>query len=88
MSRESVLDLRYNISALVIAALRRDVYIPEQAFAIIAGKEYKFTDKDIEDMRALKESGLTYEEIGKIYGLSKDNVYAKLKRRKKKLVKN
>lgn len=88
MSRESVLDLRYNISAMIIAVLRKDVYIPEQAFAIISGKEYEFTDKDIEDMRALKESGLTYEEIGKIYGLSKDNVYAKLKRRKKKIVKN
>lgn len=86
MGCKNILDLKYNIYALILAISRNDIYIPEQAFSILAGTEYRFTDEDIEDMIKLKNQGLTYKEIGEIYGLHKDNVYGKIRRYRHKMV--
>lgn len=85
--RESTLDIRYNIAALAIAILREDICIPEQAFAVVSGQEFKFDQEDIKDMMILKKEGMTYQEIGDSYGINKGNVYGKIRRVKKKPVK-
>lgn len=82
MASESALDLRYNISALVIAILRTDIKTPEQAFAVVADKEHLYTKEDTEDMKKLKAEGMTYEEIGEFYGISKYTVFNKVKGRR------
>ena len=78
--RESDLVLRYNISALVIAILREDINIPEQAFAVVAENEYSLTDNDTRYMIALKNNGMSYKEIGFIYGMSESGVYYRIKK--------
>lgn len=87
LNKESALGLRYNIAAFVIAIVRKDVYIPEQAFAIIAGRKFKVDEKDVEDMMIYRNEGMTYKEIGEIYGLSKDNVYGKIRKIREKNLK-
>lgn len=71
MQTETSLDLRYNIAAMYIAILRDDIATPEQAFAVIEDSEYKLTNEDNWDMLKLKlTEGLTYKQIGEIYGIS------------------
>jgi len=77
---ENALDFSYNISALAIAILRNDVFIPEQAFAILYGGKYRLTDDDTRDMIALKEAGLSYKAIGDIYGLYQGAIFYRIKR--------
>lgn len=83
---ESSLDLRYNIAAMCVAILREDIATPEQAFAILEEKGIKtaYTDEDVEDMTKLYEQGLCYEEIGRIYGLSKYTIRRRIERYRKK----
>ena len=84
MKSESCFDLRYNIAALAIAIIREDVFLPEQAFSVLSGNVYLFTDQDIEDMKQFKNIGLTYKEIGNIYGVSTNKIYGKLRKRQSK----
>lgn len=86
MKIEPALDLQYNFAALCIAILREDIATPEQAFAILEEKGIKtaYTDEDVEDMIKLYEQGLCYEEIGRIYGLSKYTIRRRIERYRKK----
>lgn len=86
MKIEPALDLQYNFAALCIAILREDIATPEQAFAILEEKGIKtaYTDEDVEDMTKLYEQGLCYEEIGRIYGLSKYTIRRRIERYKKR----
>lgn len=84
MKNKSSFEISYNITALIVAILRQDISIPEQAFSYISGEKYTFTIDDIKDMVKFKEQGMTYREIAKIYGLKKDNVYGKIRRFRKK----
>lgn len=77
---ETALDLRYNIAALTIAICHKDYLLPEQAFSIISDDRYMTTIDDKEDMLTLKDEGLSFNEIGKLYGVTGSNVYKTLKR--------
>lgn len=77
-NKESAYDLRYNISALVIAILRNDINTPEQAFAVISDKN--IIKGSTEEWIRLREAGLSYNEIGKIFGVYSSTVHHRLKR--------
>lgn len=80
---ESALDLRYNISALVIAILRTDIKTPEQAFAVIQDKD--LPTGDTEEWIRLRQEGLSYKEIGEMFGVYASTVHYRLKRHSEKL---
>ncbi|SDX75543.1 helix-turn-helix domain-containing protein [Tepidimicrobium xylanilyticum] len=86
MKVESSLDLRYNIAAMYIAILREDIVTPEQAFAVVEDESIirVYDNKDVADMVELKNQGLSYREIGQIYGISGDAVYRRIRRHKKR----
>lgn len=77
------IELRYNIIALMAAILREDITIPEMAFAVVQGTEYKPTYEDTLDMIELKKT-MTYKAIGEIYGLSDCAVFRRIEYIKKK----
>lgn len=83
---ETSMDLSYNIAALCIAILRDDIATPEQAFAILEKREVKtaYNHEDTEDMIKMRYQGLSYKEIGEIYGISKDAAYWKIRRYKER----
>lgn len=82
--REASLDLRYNIAALTIAICHNQFLLPEQAFSIISDKTHRTTVEDKEDMLRLKEQGLSFNKIGKVYGVTGSNVYKVLNKYKVK----
>jgi hypothetical protein len=76
-----------NYYALAVSILRKCT--PEQAFELLnTGKKQKAkrgTYLDVvPELRKYREQGLSYEAIGELYGMSKDWVYARLKRAKEK----
>lgn len=80
---ETALDLRYNISALVLAICSDRYMLPETAFSIISSnRKYITTDEDKDDMLKLIDGGLSYREVGETYGLSPSNVHKTLVRYK------
>jgi DNA invertase Pin-like site-specific DNA recombinase len=76
-----------NFYALAVSILRKCT--PEQAFELLeTGKKHRakrgtYLDA-VPELRKLREQGLSYEAIGELYGMSKDWVYARLKREKEK----
>lgn len=80
------IDLQYNIAALTLAILREDIATAEQAFSIIERRKNRtvYNYKDTLDMIKMTEQGLTYDEIGEIYGISGDAVYGRIRRYKKR----
>lgn len=80
---ESSLDLRYNIAAMCVAILREDIATPEQAFAVVSESAYKLTDEDTQDMMKMIEQGMKLEEVGKVYGMTKAGISARISRYKK-----
>lgn len=83
MQAETILDLRENVAAIYIAILRDDITIPEQAFAALEGKKHRLTYEDTLDMVAMKEEGMYYREIAKIYGVDHSLIYKRIYRYKK-----
>lgn len=72
--------------ALLIAILTPCT--PEQAFGLMESGEKKHVDSWIrtemlKEMIRLKKQGLTYQQIGDIYGLGKDDVFKRIKRANK-----
>jgi|GEM_PF-1244429 len=86
MKAATALDLKYNIAAMYIAILRDDIATPEQAFAVLEGKGIKrtYTDQDAEDMIKFKEQGMSYEEIGRIYGYTGSGIKNRVYKYRKK----
>ena len=41
-----------------------------------------YTDDEIEHMRELKESGMTYKQVGEAFGISDQRVFNAIKRKK------
>lgn len=80
METQTIFDLRYNIAALYIAILRKDIFLPEQAFAYISDTKYRLTDDDTLDMIAMVDQGLYLEEIGEIYGICPSGVFRRIER--------
>ena len=78
-------DTNYNTAALVLAICYQNYITPEEALNIVEGGQgFKLTEQDKEDMYKLKEEGLTYTEIGKMYGYTDTRVYKIIKRYKEK----
>jgi len=75
--------MKENFYALLICILKPDYTIDKSLQVMVDGlfkKENTTIRKpDIEDMIRLKQE-MTYEEIGKLYGLSKQAVYRRIKR--------
>jgi len=66
------LDLHDSISALTIAICYQNYITPEEAFGILEGKKkltFCPTEKDREDMCKLRDQGMTYKQIGNLYGI-------------------
>jgi hypothetical protein len=79
--------VKENYYALLICIFRP--VTPEQGFRLLNSRATKVQNKsicknDIEDMIQMKQQKLTYDEIGKIYGLSRQAVYRRIKRYKEK----
>lgn len=68
---------------------------PESAFYMMrTGKQlyehsyhFIFTEQDSEDMAKLRESKITYKEIGEMYGLKEGAVFVRIKRFKESIKK-
>jgi ATP-dependent protease Clp ATPase subunit len=77
--------MKENYYALLICILRPLTI--EQSFNIMEGKVTKVQNKwirkdDVEDMIRMKQYGMTYKAIGKLFGLKKDAVHKRIKRYK------
>ncbi len=83
MQAKTTLDLKENIAAMCIAILGENISIPEQAFAALQGKKHRLTYEDTLDMVAMKEDGMYYREIAKIYGVDHSLIYKRIYRYKK-----
>lgn len=56
---------------------------PEQAFRCYEDNKDNrgtYTAADVEDMKKLKQEGMTYKAIGEIYGISRHAIYNRLKK--------
>lgn len=84
--RVSSLDTSMNIAALVLAILDKNIKTPEQAFEKLYMKNYTTTTDDVQVMIQMREKGMTYREIGLIYGMTESGVCHKIQRYKKRLV--
>lgn len=79
---ETSLDLRYNISALAIAICSEKYMLPEEVFSIIENKKSNFNDEDVRDMLAMRIQGMTYRQIGEIYGIDQHAANGRVRRYK------
>ncbi|MHB1421264.1 MAG: hypothetical protein ACYCX4_17080 [Bacillota bacterium] len=73
--------LKLNYYALTVAILTG--CLPEIAFDKLDGRRIKKRTEytqDASDMLQLRESGVTYKDIGEMYGLKKSTVFMRLKR--------
>lgn len=79
-------DLRENLYALILSA--HTGCTPEMAFRELSGQKGKhnttITQADVLEMARLKDAGMSYSEIGDLYGLSAKAVYGRMKRMKEK----
>lgn len=85
------IDLASNYVALAVSILNNCT--PERAFDLLEDYERAtakgsvrtdITPDDIEDMHKLRAQGYKYREIGEMYGLSFEEAYYKMKRRKRR----
>lgn len=84
MDTETLLGLWENIAALYIAVFKKGIYLPEQAFAYLDNTKYKLTDEDTKDMIAMRKQGLSFAEIGKIYGFDPSGIFRRIKNYKER----
>jgi hypothetical protein len=82
-----------NWCAFALAILYCDFLTPEQAFERLACRRIpqtnRFTrpvdaDEDVIEMADMREAGMTYTEIGVVFGISKHAVFKRLLRRSKR----
>lgn len=83
MKAETSIDLRYNIAAMCIAILKEDIATPEQAFAVVSESRCKLTDEDTLDMIAMRDRGVEYQEIARIYGYTVSGIKNRIYKYKK-----
>lgn len=78
-----------NYYALLLSILKR--YTPEQSFEVLQiGKikqKHDIQKNDVNEMVQLKAQGLTYREIGEMFGISGDAAYTRIRRATGKLKK-
>jgi hypothetical protein len=75
--------MKENYYALIVSIFRK--CSPEQAFELLkTGKKHRAKRGTylnvVPELRKYREQGLSYEAIGELYGMSKDWVFARLKR--------
>lgn len=61
-----------NTMALTLAILSERFLLPEQAWDKLENPDkqnFSLTDEDKEDVLAMREQGITWREIGRIYGV-------------------
>lgn len=76
-------DLSYNYAALALAWLAPREMKPEQALfeaEVLDRKTRKHPKIDANDLLALREQGLTYEEIGNLYSLTKGDAWTRVQK--------
>jgi hypothetical protein len=85
-----------NWCAFCLAILYTDELTPEQAFTRLEAQRptaYKYTnrftrapdaDADVLEMIEMRASGLSYREIGAVFGISKDAVFKRILRSRPK----
>ncbi|MDF2906816.1 MAG: hypothetical protein K0R34_2137 [Herbinix sp.] len=74
--------LKENYYALLICILRPDFTIDRSTEFMIDGRLRKNLPKGegIDEMISMKQQGMTYKEIGEVFGLSKDAVHKRIQR--------
>lgn len=73
--------------ALGIAILSKGYLTPETAFLKLFDgcmSQLPFTDEDTQDMIKLRGKGISFKEIGKMYGISDSTAFNRIKRFEKK----
>lgn len=75
--------MKENYYALLICIVRPATI--EQSFDLLDGRITKIQNKsittnDVQDMIRMRQQGITYEEIGQMYGLTMQAVYMRIKR--------
>ena len=65
------------VMALIVAILFPVEITPEQAFEYLEPRKVP-----AHEFERLREAGMTYSQIGSVYGLSKGTVFNRLKRRR------
>lgn len=79
--------MKENYYALLICIIRPDYNIDRSLQAMFEGKVTRIRNTavkrdDVEDMIRLKQQGMTYKEIGELYGMKKDAVHKRIQRYK------
>lgn len=76
--------MKENYYALLICIIRPEYNIDKSLKFMMEGKiarrNNSLSRSDVKDMISMKQQGMTYEEIGEIYGLTKGAVYRRIKR--------
>lgn len=75
-------DLRYNYCALALAIIKRN-YSVDNAISYFSPQvkpQTAVTRDEAIEMLAMKEKGMTYKEIGLVFGIKKDAVYNRIRR--------
>jgi hypothetical protein len=68
----------YNYYALAVSVLT-DCF-PEQALAIIAGEAKPYANAFVDEMQRHRQAGLTWREIGDLFGISGKGAYNSVRR--------
>lgn len=78
--------MKENYYALLICIVRPDYNIDRSLQFMLDGKIIRRDNSlqkcDVKDMISMKQQGMTYDEIGELYGLTKGAVYRRIKRYK------
>ncbi len=74
--------LKLNYYALVISIMTG--FSPERAFSEVdphnqANRHLKYFEADLMNMEEMREQGMTYNEIGKVYRTNRDHAYRLLR---------
>lgn len=91
-------DFRYNYKALLLAIVAPQYITPDKAISSVAitrnhrtqkistklGPNY--TDQDLEEVIRLREQGVTWQAIGKLFGIKPETLFAAVKRYKKRRI--
>lgn len=71
--------MEFNWCALAVAILKN--VLPEQAFELME-RNVKLTvsNDDVPDMIKMRQQGMTFRQIGDVYGLTASNIFTRIKK--------
>jgi DNA invertase Pin-like site-specific DNA recombinase len=73
-------DLRYNYCALALAVIKRNYTIDTAINYFSPNVQPAATKDEAADMLSMRQSGMTYREIGDVFGVNKSAVYNRIRR--------